>query len=132
MLIHLPNARFPEALSNLGGQFFRKGETGKAIEYFKQAIAVYPNFIQALSNLGAALNKQGHYSQALPHLKQALELDPDFGVAYFNLGNSYFGLDRFAEAQQAFTAAVSHGVDFLSLHWKLVEINLKKGDKEIF
>ena len=68
--------RFPEALSNLGGQYFRKGDVKQAVAHFRRAIEVYPNFIQALSNLGAALNKLGHSKQALPHLKKALALDP--------------------------------------------------------
>jgi tetratricopeptide (TPR) repeat protein len=121
------NPRFPEALSNLGGQYFRKGNVKQAVAHFQKAIEVYPNFIQALSNLGAALNKQGNSKQALPHLKKALALDPEFAVAYFNLGNAYFAVGNLDESEKAFHTAVEKGVDFLSLHWKLHEIHLKKG-----
>lgn len=121
------NPRFPEALSNLGGQYFRKGDVKQAVAHFQKAIKVYPNFIQALSNLGAALNKQGNPKQALPHLKKALALDPEFAVAYFNLGNAYFAVGELDKAETAFNNAVEKGVDFLSLHWKLHEIHLKKG-----
>lgn len=121
------NPRFPEALSNLGGQYFRKGDVPQAVAHFQKAIEVYPNFIQALSNLGAALNKQGNSKQALPHLKKALALDPEFAVAYFNLGNAYFAIGNLDEAETAFNNAVEKGIDFLSLHWKLHEIHLKKG-----
>ena len=123
------NPRFPEALSNLGGQYFRKGNVKQAVAHFQKAIEVYPNFIQALSNLGAALNKLGHSKQALPHLKKALSLDPEFAVAYFNLGNAHFALEQMDAAETAFNNAVEKGVDFLSLHWKLHEIHLKKGNR---
>lgn len=121
------NPRFPEALSNIGGQYFRKGDVKQAITYFQKAIEVYPNFIQALSNLGAALNKLERWQEARPHLEKALALDPEFAVAYFNLGNAYFGMDNLDAAEKAYRTAVEQGVDFLSLHWKLHEIHLKKG-----
>jgi tetratricopeptide (TPR) repeat protein len=120
------NPRFPEALSNLGGQYFRKGDVKQAVAHFRRAIEVYPNFIQALSNLGAALNKLRQSKQALPHLKKALSLDPEFAIAYFNLGNAHFGVGHLDEAEQAFNTAIEKGIDFLSLHWKLHEIHLKK------
>ena len=123
------NPRFPEALSNLGGQYFRKGDVKQAVAHFRRAIEVYPNFIQALSNLGAALNKLGQSKQALPHLKKALSLDPEFAVAYFNLGNAQFGVGKLDEAEKAFHTAIEKGIDFLSLHWKLHEIHLKKGER---
>lgn len=123
------NPKFPEALSNLGGQYFRKGDVKQAVAYFRRAIEVYPNFIQALSNLGATLNKLGQSKQALPHLKKALSLDPEFAVAYFNLGNAQFGVGNLDEAEQAFNTAVEKGIDFLSLHWKLHKIYLKKGQR---
>jgi hypothetical protein len=34
---------------------------------------------------------------------------------------------RLSIAEQAFNTAIEKGVDFLSLHWKLHEIHLKKG-----
>jgi len=120
------NPDFPEALSNLGGQYFRQGDIEKAVTYFKKAVKAYPNFIQALSNLGAALNKQGRAKEALPHIKQALSLDPEFGVAYFNMGNALFQLDHLEEAEKAYNTAVTMGIDFLSLHWKLHKIYLKQ------
>jgi len=120
---------FPSALSNLGGQYFRKGETEKAVKLFRRAIDVYPNFIQALSNLGASLNKLGRTEEAIPNLEKALALNPEFAVTYYNLGNSFFAGKKYVEARQAYEKAVKQGVDFLSLHWKLFEINQIEGKK---
>ena len=119
------NPDFPEALSNLGGYYFRSGKLDQAVSTFKKAIEIYPNFIQALSNLGAALNKNGHYDQAIGHLKKALNLNPEFAIAHFNLGNSLFALNQFDEARQAFELSQMHGIDFLSMHWKLYQIHKK-------
>jgi tetratricopeptide (TPR) repeat protein len=121
---------FPSALSNLGGQYFRKGETEKAVNLFKRAIGVYPNFIQALSNLGASLNKLGRAEEAIPILEKALALNPEFSVSYYNLGNSFFAGKNYLKAREAYDTAVKQGVDFLSLHWKLFEINQIEGKKQ--
>ncbi|MGV7221670.1 MAG: tetratricopeptide repeat-containing S1 family peptidase [Nitrospinales bacterium] len=122
---------FPSALSNLGGQYFRKGETEKAVKLFKRAIDIYPNFIQALSNLGASLNKLGRAEEAIPILKKALALNPEFSVSYYNLGNSLFAGKNYVAAREAYDTAVKQGVDFLSLHWKLFEINQEEGKKRL-
>ena len=50
-------------------------------------------------------------------------------MAYFNLGNAQFGVGNLDEAEKAFNTAIAKGVDFLSLHWKLHEIYLKKGQR---
>ena len=121
--------KFPSALSNLGGQYFRKGETEKAVELFRRAIEVYPNFIQALSNLGASLNKLGRTEEAIPNLEKALALNPEFAVSYYNLGNSFFAGKKYVEAREAYDTAVKQGIDFLSIHWKLFEINQIEGKK---
>ncbi|MEC7786491.1 MAG: tetratricopeptide repeat protein [Nitrospinota bacterium] len=117
---------FPEALSNLGGYYFRTGKVEQAKNLFKKAIAIYPNFIHALSNLGAVLNKLGKPGEAIPYLKKTLSLDPEFAIASFNLGNSQFALKRFEEAQKSFERSANMGLDFLSMHWKLYEIHLRK------
>jgi Tfp pilus assembly protein PilF len=121
------NPKFSEALSNLGGFYFRDGQVDKAIESFQSAIAAYPNFIQGLSNLGAAFNKVGKSKEAIPHLQKALKLDPEFAIAYYNLGNAYFATEQLDKAEQSFNHAISQGIDFLSLHWKLVSIHEKRG-----
>ena len=117
---------FPEALSNLGGYYFRSGKIEQSKNLFKKAIAIYPNFIQALSNLGAVLNKLGKPEEAIPYLKKTLTLNPEFAVASFNLGNSQFALNRFEQAQKSFEHSAKMGLDFLSMHWKLYEIHLRK------
>ena len=121
------NPEFSEALLNLGGFYFRDGQVDKAIASFKSAITAYPNFVQGLSNLGAAFNKVGKSKEAIPHLQKALKLDPEFSIAYFNLGNAYFATAQWDKAEQSFNHAISQGIDFLSLHWKLVSIHEKKG-----
>ena len=117
---------FPEALSNLGGYYFRSGKIERAKNLFEKAIKAYPNFIQALSNLGAVLNKLGQPEEAIPHLKKTLALSPEFAIAYFNLGNSQFVMNRFVEAQKSYERSIEMGLDYLSMHWKLYEIHLKK------
>lgn len=124
------NPRFPEALSNLGGHYFRVGKIEEALKLFRQAIQVYPNFIQALSNLGAVLNKVGKPNEAIPYLKRTIQVDPEFAIAHFNLGNAYFNINQYAKAKVSYQKAADFGLDFLSLHWKLYEIHKREGQPQ--
>ena len=120
------NPFFPEGNSNLGGYYFRTQKYDLAAKHFKQAIEAYPNFIQAHSNLGAVLNKLNRSEEAIPHLEKAIQLDPEFGVAYFNLGNAHINQGSLVEARKAYDLAVSNGVNFLSMHWKLYDIYIRQ------
>jgi len=120
------NPFFPEGNSNLGGYYFRTQKYDLAVKHFEQAIEAYPNFIQAHSNLGAVLNKLNRSEEAIPHLEKAIQLDPEFGVAYFNLGNAHINQGSLIEARKAYDLAVSNGVNFLSMHWKLYDIYIRQ------
>jgi tetratricopeptide (TPR) repeat protein len=123
------NPSFPEGNSNLGGYYFRMQKYSQAVKHFRQAIKAYPNFIQAHSNLGAVLNKLNRSEEAIPHLNKAIQLDPEFGIAYFNLGNAHINQDNLDEAQKAYSQALSKGINFLSLHWKLHDVYTRQGEK---
>ncbi len=58
-----------------------------------------------------------------------MALNPEFAVSYYNLGNSFFAAKQYGKAREAYDAAVKQGIDFLSLHWKLFEINQMQGKK---
>ena len=73
------------------------GHTLQAIEHYRQAIAVQPDFSAAHTNLGILLLTTGHTQEAIKNFEAALRLQEDL-ANYMNLVLVYSQLNRAAEA----------------------------------
>ncbi|MDE0647711.1 MAG: tetratricopeptide repeat protein [Cyanobacteria bacterium MAG IRC4_bin_6] len=87
-----------DALNNLGAALYQQGKLQEAIDYYKKALAIDPNFVNALSGLSAVLCKQGKLQKAVDCCKKALAIDPNFVNALSGLGAA---LIQLGEAQEA-------------------------------
>jgi tetratricopeptide (TPR) repeat protein len=79
----------------------------EAIEQFKKAIALDPNYAYAYNNWGSALSALKRPEEAIELFKKAVTLDPNYAYAYNNWGNALYTLKRPAEAIEQFQKAVS-------------------------
>lgn len=70
-----------------------------AIDSFREAIRLKPDFAGAYNNLGAALGMHRGPDQAIPCFEKALELVPDSADAAGNLALAFLKSDRFEEAE---------------------------------
>mgnify|MGYP000480602572 CR=1 FL=1 len=61
----------------------------EAIEEFKKALAVKPDFETVHNLLGHAYMERGQWETALTHLNRALELRADYPAALYNRGRLY-------------------------------------------
>lgn len=77
-------------------------EYAKAIRAFRSATEADPTMHQAFGSLGYALRKTGQYEESLAAYDLALELEPGYTEAVEYRAESYLGLDRLAEAQEAY------------------------------
>ena len=57
-----------------------------AIDSYKQAIKIKPDYADAYSNMGIALKDKGELDAAIDSYKQAIKIKPDYAVAYNNMG----------------------------------------------
>jgi tetratricopeptide (TPR) repeat protein len=73
---------------NLGSALQSEGRIDDAIERYRRAVAIKPDYAPAYSNLGSALLAKGDAAGAISAYQQALSIDPDFSDAHFNLGNA--------------------------------------------
>jgi len=78
----------PYAQVNLGNILLTKGNADEAIELFRAALRLNPEYDEAHNSLGAALVKKGLLDEGLEHLKEALRIRPDYAQAYNNLGSA--------------------------------------------
>ena len=79
----------PELYYNLGVGTAQRGETDKAMEYYKKALELKPDFAEVYNNIGVAYNELGMNENAVTSYKKAIEFNNQYVSAYFNLGNAY-------------------------------------------
>ncbi|BAC88526.1 serine/threonine-protein kinase [Gloeobacter violaceus] len=101
-----------------GREYFERGrnaENDLAIELFKRALALEPNYALAHAALGNAyFRKAVDYSQgdvwleaSLGASRKALAIDPQLGEAHRALGNGLRGKGFFRKAQDAYRRAIA-------------------------
>lgn len=83
---------------NRGNAYADFGESGKALQFYNQAIRLDPNFADALGNRGMAYAAQGKFALALADCNKAIQLNPNNTVLYFFRGSVYFQQKKFAQA----------------------------------
>jgi tetratricopeptide (TPR) repeat protein len=73
---------------------------GAAVNAFRGAIRLRPDFADAWNELGFALRQQGRYGEALDAYHEALRLRPNFAEALEYLGEAYVKMGRVEEARR--------------------------------
>jgi tetratricopeptide (TPR) repeat protein len=72
-----------------GFGYQNQGNLDKAIEEYKKATELNPNYLQAHMNLGAAYIGQKKYDQAIEEFNTVVKLNYYYGTAHYNLGYVY-------------------------------------------
>jgi tetratricopeptide (TPR) repeat protein len=91
------------ALGYLYGQL---GNHELAVEAYKTAIRLKPDFFEAYHNLGRCYAGMGHYAQAVEHYDTAILLKPDAAISYRALGEAYGETGRYSQAVDALKTAI--------------------------
>jgi tetratricopeptide (TPR) repeat protein len=89
-----------DAHNNLGQRWEQRGEYAKAIEEYKQAIALRPGFHASYNNLAACYGKLEMYPEAEAALRKSIALKPRNYYAMNNLAIIYLQTGRVAEGTQ--------------------------------
>ncbi len=79
----------PEALFQMGNDFYKSGQLDKAVEAFKKAIEQDPNYVAAYANLGAVYYAQQNLAMAEETYQKAIKLSPNDGDLLYNLSAIY-------------------------------------------
>jgi Tfp pilus assembly protein PilF len=82
------------------------GERNLALECFRTAAALRPDYPEAHANYGALLADSEDYQTAAVELELAVKYAPTNALAWMNLGNAYRGLKEFARAEDAYGRAL--------------------------
>jgi tetratricopeptide (TPR) repeat protein len=76
----------PLALRDCGHAAFHLQDSAKAVEYYRQAIAIRPRLIDAHFNLGLLQSQRGHINDALFELLEVIQQRHPFKQGTFYLG----------------------------------------------
>ncbi|HNW54705.1 MAG TPA: tetratricopeptide repeat protein, partial [Bacteroidales bacterium] len=96
-----------KALVRLGLlKMYRKDYEGAVADY-KKAIELKPGILDTYQNLGAIYCIQQKYDSAVAVTLRGIRRGPDFISFYTNLGYYYIEMDKWAEAEESFTACLA-------------------------
>jgi tetratricopeptide (TPR) repeat protein len=73
------------------------GEYAEAIENYKQAVLLKPDYAEAYNNLGVALKDYGRCTEAIENYERAIQLNPDYTEAHWNRSLALLLSGRLAE-----------------------------------
>jgi tetratricopeptide (TPR) repeat protein len=101
---------------NLGIAYKSKGLIDKAIEQYRIAIKVKPDYPDAHNNLGNAYQSKGLIDKAIEHHRIAIRVRPDYPVARINLGNAYQSKGLIDKAIEQYRTAIGIRPDYPDVH----------------
>ncbi|KAA3670561.1 protein O-GlcNAc transferase, partial [Paragonimus westermani] len=100
------NPLMAEAYSNLGNVFKERGQLKEAIDNYRHALSIKPDFIDGYINLAAALVAAGDMESAVNAYVTALQYNPDLYCVRSDLGNLLKALGRLDEAKSCYLKAI--------------------------
>jgi protein O-GlcNAc transferase len=92
---------------NLGNALAALGRRAAAIESYRQAIAVKPDYLPAHNNLGNMLRDDGQFSAAIECFETVIRLEPDYAEAHNNLANALVDLGELESAIDHYRRAIA-------------------------
>jgi len=101
-----------------------------AIESYKQALKIKPDYAEAYYNMGVALNDQGNPEAAIESYKQVLKIKPDYVEAYNNMGVALNDQGNPEAAIESFKQAINIKPDYAEAYYNLSLLHLLRGNLE--
>lgn len=109
----------PQNHNNLGDLYSRKGMVDKAIEEFKTAIRLQPNYADAFHNMANIYLQTGQIDLAEANYKKALSFNPNIWQSRLNLGSILFDKGKYEQAVEQFKLAIKINPQEAGLHYSL-------------
>ena len=116
----------PKSYSIPGHYFMVQGETAKAVNYFEQAIELFPQHTGPYNELGLFYMNQKNYEKAETYFKASLDIRRD-AVVENNMGMSSLSQSRIKQAVYWFQRSIEIQPDFPQPHNNLGLIFSRSG-----
>jgi hypothetical protein len=103
----------------MGNVLKDKGNLEAAIDSYKQALKIKPDYVNAYYNMGVALHDKGNLEAAIDSYKQVLKIKPDYAEAYYNMGNVLQKKGDLEAAIDSYKQAIKIKPDHAEVHGNL-------------
>ena len=113
----------------LGNLFLVSGETGEAIESFKNALSI-DNSALVRCNLGVALRISARFDEATSEFSQAILLDANHLLSHYHLGKTHYLKENVRGAQSQFEKAIRLDPSFVPAIVALAICYAQQGEYE--
>ena len=101
-----------------------------AINNYKKALKINPDYPDAYNNMGNALKDKGDLEAAIESYKQALKIKPDYAQAYNNMGIALKGKGDLEAAIESYKQALKIKPDYAQAYNNMGIALKGKGDLE--
>ena len=99
-----------------------------AIESYKQALRIKPDYAEVHNNMGTALSDKGDFEGAIESYKHALKIKPDYLGAYYNMGSVMRDKGDFEGAIESYKHALRIKPDYAGAYNNMGNALSSKGD----
>jgi arylsulfatase A-like enzyme/Flp pilus assembly protein TadD len=127
----------PENYNFLGVAYYKKGDFGSALQYYKKALELDHNYASVFNNLGSLYlvvyikrKDENAYQLAMQHFNRALEIDPQLFAAYNGRGAAYKFKKKNDAAIADWQKVIEIKSDFVDAYFNIGIAYLESGDKE--
>src|SRR5438876_11178845 len=100
----------------LGRALADQGKLAEAIDHYRLAVQIKPNYADPHNNWGVALAQQGKPAEAADHYRQALQIKSDSAEAHNNWGLALVAQGKLAEAIAHYRQALQIQPDSAAIH----------------
>ena len=105
-----------------------KGDSEAAVESYKKALKIKPDYAEAYNNMGVAQNDKGDSEAAIDSYKKALKIKPDYAEAYNNIGNAAKDQGDIDLASYGFNQAINIKPNYVEPYWNKSLLKLLIGE----
>ena len=99
------------AYYNMGKEYVRLKDLGKAEVMYRRAIALNPSFVDAYRGLALVQAEKGQWEESARTLERLVEVAPSNPNGWLDLGRLYVRMDRPKRALEAFRNALANAED---------------------
>ena len=111
--------------NKLGIVFLKRNLFDEAVEEFKKAIEIDPDYVDAYNNLGFAFLSQKQYKEASKAFLDGIEKEDSYADLHNNLGYSYYRMDKYGDAILELNRALELNSDYVIAAFNLCLVYLK-------